>query len=733
MADTPLEMVGGRYRILSTLGKGAMGMVFMAYDPVLDRKVAIKQMTAEIADNDELRQRFYVEARAAARLNHPNIITIHELQESGGEIYMVMELLEGKSLANLIQARPVPLSLEATLDVMAQVCDGLDYAHQRNIVHRDVKPANLFLTPTGTVKVLDFGIARLGSLHMTAAGTLIGTPDYMSPEQVRGDEIDRRTDLWAVGAVLYQLLSGVKPFEGKPLARLLAAITQTPHMPLQQRAPSIPKGVSDLVDRLLAKPRDARPANAGLVRDELRAILGREKAATTKAQLAEDEYGETLFMPTAGRASTPAAAAPAPAPVARPAPPPVVAPTPDATITSPPPSAPSMRPPGGTMAATQAAPSRVEHEQTAVPLPARPVAAPSPARVEPPLRPAPAPPRPAPAPVVVAPPPPLPPPPPVAAAVPVSIPSPAPPQAAAPAPPAVAAQKPSHLGLIVGAAVLLVIVAIIGAAGAGWWYYSHFIQAPGAKTGETPVQPSGSISGATASPSQTTPASPTAPAQAAVPGQGAPPPETPSAGTEHPVGEPVTPPVTAPVASPPEPVAQVPPRGATAGRTTTGAAPTTPAATGAARADNPPLRSGVSPAPSETARPGLRQDTVSVLSGHDAGRGYDTTQSPSTLAAVKRINYVLEQYVHALVHGDEAAMREVRSSLNASESNLMTFRQLTVRLEDVRVEVNGTEATARCRRVLQGVSRLNTAVQDESAVVFQLTRRPTGWVITSVR
>ena len=149
-----------------------MGLVFMAYDPVLDRKVAIKQMTAEIADDEELRKRFYIEARAAARLNHPNIITIHELHESGGDIFMIMELLEGKSLAALIQAKPVPLSIEATIDVMAQVCDGLDYAHQRTIVHRDIKPANLFLTPSGTVKILDFGIARLGSMSMTAAGAL---------------------------------------------------------------------------------------------------------------------------------------------------------------------------------------------------------------------------------------------------------------------------------------------------------------------------------------------------------------------------------------------------------------------------------------------------------------------------------------------------------------------------------------------------------------------------------
>ena len=365
MAETSSGLIGGRYRVLGTLGKGAMGLVYMAHDPVLDRKVAIKQMTAEIADNEELRQRFYVEARAAARLNHPNIITIHELQEASGEIFMIMELLEGKSLAALVQAKPVPLSLEATLDVMGQVCDGLDYAHQKAIVHRDIKPANLFLTPSGTVKILDFGIARLGSLHMTATGALIGTPDYMAPEQIRGDEIDRRTDLWAVGAVLYQLLSGTKPFEGRPLAKLLSAIAQSPHVPLQVRAPAVPKSVSDLVDRLLSKPRDGRPATAGIVRDELRAILGRASSAATKATLAHEDSDETRVRDDghAGRRLRPARSPAVQALTVPPLPPPL--PPPPPARTGPPavppvstrtaaPASDAMLPPSGRTAATEA-------------------------------------------------------------------------------------------------------------------------------------------------------------------------------------------------------------------------------------------------------------------------------------------------------------------------------------------------------------------------------------------
>jgi len=189
-----VKPIGGRYQVIESLGKGAMGVVYKAYDPVLDRVVAIKQMVAEIASNEELRQRFYVEARAAARLNHGNIVTIHELGEAEGEIYMVMELLEGVPLSAAISA-DTGLTLERRIDIIAQVSDGLDYAHQHGIVHRDIKPGNLHLTPAGIVKILDFGIARFGSIHMTATGVLIGTPDYVSPEQVRGEQVDARADL----------------------------------------------------------------------------------------------------------------------------------------------------------------------------------------------------------------------------------------------------------------------------------------------------------------------------------------------------------------------------------------------------------------------------------------------------------------------------------------------------------------------------------------------------------
>lgn len=669
MAETSSGLIGGRYRVLGNLGKGAMGLVYMAYDPVLDRRVAIKQMIAEIADNEELRQRFYVEARAAARLNHPNIITIHELQEASGEIFMIMELLEGKSLAALVQAKPVPLSLEATLDVMGQVCDGLDYAHQKAIVHRDIKPANLFLTPSGTVKILDFGIARLGSLHMTATGALMGTPDYMAPEQIRGDEIDRRTDLWAVGAVIYQLLSGTKPFEGRPLAKLLSAIAQLPHEPLQVRAPAVPKSVSDLVDRLLSKPRDGRPATAGIVRDELRAILGRSSSAATKATLSHEDFDETVFL------TTPSLLPPAPgtppavqAPAVPPPPPPL--PPPPARTESPAvpartaaPASDAMLPPSGRTAATEAA------------KPPQPAAA------------------------------------------------------LAPAP-----KKPTSRLLI--AAVAVAVVALFGLTalgGAAWWYFTQ----RGAR-GAEPSRPVGTTTSASDStpPPVTTPSaqakaeasSPAAPAAGPPAGDAPPAAPTqagpPAAQAAAPAQPPSQPPA-ATLASPTPPAASATPPGADA------AAKPAVAPPAAVRPSGASVESGV--AASSAARPGVNQNTVDSLAGRQAGQGYDAGTATSAQAAVSRINYVLEQYVKALVNADAEAIREFRPSLSPGESALMRARQLKVRLDDVRVEVNGAEATARCRRRIDGISESGAPLQEDGVAIYRLVRKAAGWVIADVR
>ncbi|MFN8061745.1 MAG: serine/threonine-protein kinase [Vicinamibacterales bacterium] len=265
------HVIARRYTVVERIGKGAMGVVYKAHDAVLDRHVAMKQMVAELVDDDQLRQRFTQEARAAGKLNHPNIITIYELLEADGEIYIVMELLEGVDLATLMK-RKVDLPFDSRINLMMQVCDGLDYAHARGIVHRDIKPANLHVSPSGVVKILDFGIARLAASKMTSTGGLIGTPDYMSPEQIMAGAIDARADLFAIGAVTYELVSGHKPFEAESVTALLMKILREPHVPLVERMPQLPRAAIDLVERLLAKNPADRPQSAAEVRQALAAI-----------------------------------------------------------------------------------------------------------------------------------------------------------------------------------------------------------------------------------------------------------------------------------------------------------------------------------------------------------------------------------------------------------------------------------------------------------------------------
>jgi eukaryotic-like serine/threonine-protein kinase len=315
------EEIGGRYSVIERIGKGAMGVVYKAYDPVLDRVVAIKKMASEIVEDEELRQRFYVEARAAARLNHRHIVTIHELEEADGEIYIVMELLEGVDLASVIRRR-VPLPLPAKLTIIGQLCEGLDYAHRHGIVHRDIKPGNVHLSPAGLVKILDFGIARLASSKMTGTGALLGTPDYMSPEQVLGESIDARSDLFAVGGVLYELLAGAKAFESETVASLLIKIAKNPHVPITDRVADLPISLVSLVNRLLAKDREQRPPTAGAVGNEIRGVLqsfADASEASAAAMIGGIVTEQTMMIanpPTGQPAGTPRPAAGTPRPAA---------------------------------------------------------------------------------------------------------------------------------------------------------------------------------------------------------------------------------------------------------------------------------------------------------------------------------------------------------------------------------------------------------------------------------
>jgi serine/threonine protein kinase len=228
----------GRYDLIEKIGRGGMGVVYRGKDTVIGRPVAVKMLISDVDVSDEARQRFFREARSAGQLAHRNIITIYDFGEEGGRAYIVMELLTGESLTNLL-ARGVKLPLEQQVEIMMRVSEGLAFAHSRGIVHRDVKPANLFVTTDGQVKILDFGVARIASSKLTRSGLLVGTPDYMSPEQVMGMVVDQRSDVFSAGAVFYQLLTGRKPFAAKRLPDVLNRVRlEQPEAVTEAEAPA---------------------------------------------------------------------------------------------------------------------------------------------------------------------------------------------------------------------------------------------------------------------------------------------------------------------------------------------------------------------------------------------------------------------------------------------------------------------------------------------------------------
>jgi len=252
----------GKYSIISKIGQGAMGQVYRAHDPVLNRFVAIKTMTVLVGTDEELRRRFHREAQSAARLNHPNIITVYEFGEEQGNAYMVMELLEGTDLKDLIGNRGIS-SVQEKMDLMEQICEGLAFAHAMEVVHRDLKPANIHIQLNGQVKIMDFGLARLGASEMTKSGVVMGTPNYMSPEQVRGERADARSDIFALGAVFYELLTNHKPFNADSMHAVLYQVLQNDPEPPRHWVPDLPPALVSVVDKALSKDPSERFQNAG--------------------------------------------------------------------------------------------------------------------------------------------------------------------------------------------------------------------------------------------------------------------------------------------------------------------------------------------------------------------------------------------------------------------------------------------------------------------------------------
>jgi serine/threonine protein kinase len=278
----------GKYAVTGRIGRGGMGMVYRGYDEVLEREVAVKTLTLEGSLDDESRQRFAIEAKAAARLQHPNIITVYELGEDRGLPYIAMELLPGTDLEALMRSGE-PLMLQEKLDLVIQVCRGLAYAHDHKVVHRDIKPSNIRVLEDGTVKIMDFGIAKLGGTGVTKAGMMVGTVHYMSPEQIRGQALDGRSDLFSVGVILYELLAGRRPFVGEGVTAVLYKIVheEPPELDVGELGAEA-AGLQDTMRRTLAKDRAQRPATAAVLADELARIL-----ATHLASLGADTSAET--------------------------------------------------------------------------------------------------------------------------------------------------------------------------------------------------------------------------------------------------------------------------------------------------------------------------------------------------------------------------------------------------------------------------------------------------------
>ncbi|GEM_PF-555624 len=266
----------GRYEVLRSLGRGALGEVYLAKDPSLDRLVAIKTISGLDAlppdERKEARERFFREARAAASLNHPNIVTIHDVDEIDGTPYIVMEYLRGVTLDRHIR-RGHLLPAQKVVEVGVRSALALEEAHRRGIVHRDIKPANLFLLEDGTVKVADFGLAKDPTTALTADETLMGTPNYMSPEQVSGRALDGRSDLCSLAVTLYELLAGARPFPGGSVSSVLYRIVNEPPIPLATVRDDLPSTLSALLDRAMAKSPDDRPQCGAEFASGLKTVL----------------------------------------------------------------------------------------------------------------------------------------------------------------------------------------------------------------------------------------------------------------------------------------------------------------------------------------------------------------------------------------------------------------------------------------------------------------------------
>jgi serine/threonine-protein kinase len=271
MVGNDINPIFGRYEIIRELGRGSMGTVYLGRDPKINREVAIKTLRyADVGpgDLDQVKTRFFREAEAAGKLSHPNIVSIYDVGEEHDMAYMAMELLNGKDLSRFCKPEHL-LPVCQVLPIIAEVAVALDYAHNQGVIHRDIKPANIMLLEDGRIKVTDFGIALVVDASKTRTGIVLGTPTYMSPEQVDSRALDGRSDLFSLGIIFYELLTGSKPFNGDTISTILHGITHKAHPPFSEFKIDIPACCQTIIDKLLAKELEERFDSAAQLSKEI--------------------------------------------------------------------------------------------------------------------------------------------------------------------------------------------------------------------------------------------------------------------------------------------------------------------------------------------------------------------------------------------------------------------------------------------------------------------------------